>query len=152
MLQVGTGNHREAFGSSEHFLPNFTHSHIERMLFRGFVPRVPCLACDLIPRYVPACSPSTGACLSTPPVCPAGTRLTSLVGGPLLPACSSEGLEPQQLHTWPRSEDPSPALANSLFRSNPQTLAPGWANHLCVAHSENSHQWEWGRVGACLSA
>lgn len=67
-LQVSTGNRREVYGSFEHFLPNFIHSHIERMLFRGFVPRVPRLARDLILRCVPACSPSTGS-LPEHPTC-----------------------------------------------------------------------------------
>lgn len=66
MLQVITGNHREVFRSSEHFLSNFIHSQIERMLFGGFVPRVPCLALDLIPRYVPACSPVHRSLLEHP--------------------------------------------------------------------------------------
>lgn len=122
------------------------------MLFRGFVPRVPCLALDLIPRYVPACSPCTRACPSTPPVCPAGTRLTSLVGGPLPPACSSQGLETQQSHTWPRSEDLNPPLTNSLFHRNPepQALSPEpHAGQITLA----CDTWQQSSVGgrACRS-
>lgn len=120
------------------FSPNFTHSQIERMLSRGFVPRVPGLAHDLIPRYVPACSPSTGACLSTPPVCPAGTR----------PADKSdpEALSPLLLahpRGWNLSRHtPGLDLKTCVLHvlivfpiQTPRPLPQAGQNHLCLAHT-----------------